>query len=97
MQFCQMLKKVKQRWGVNNVQFWLIICTFALGGSACARIGKKLLDLWGMNDAVFRIPAYLILITILWPFCVIVFSIPLGQFRFFKNYLKRVYHKITGQ
>ena len=92
-----MLNKVKKKWGVNNVQFGLIICTFALGGSACARIGKRILDLWDVDASLFRIPLYLTLITLLWPFCVIIISIPLGQFRFFKNYLKRVYHKISGQ
>jgi hypothetical protein len=34
--------------------------------------------------------------TILWPMAVIVVSIPLGQFAFFKNYLKKVWARISG-
>ena len=94
MQFCEMFEKVKKRWNVTNWQFLLIISTFAIGGSTCARVGKKLLDLLGLENPKIEVLVYLLLILCLWPICVILISIPLGQFQFFKNYLQRVYKKI---
>ena len=85
MQFCQMFEKVKKRWNVSNWQFLLIISTFAIGGSTCARVGKKLLDLLGLENPRIEVLVYLLLILCLWPICVILISIPLGQFRFFKS------------
>lgn len=33
---------------------------------------------------------YLVLVTVLWPFAVMLVSIVLGQFSFFKSYLRRI-------
>ena len=40
---------------------------------------------------------YLLLITLLWPLCVLLISIPLGQFAFFKKYIIKVGRKISGR
>ena len=97
MQICNMFKKLKQRWGVNSLGLFLIISTFALGGTACSRIGKLLIGFWSDQHNVLWWIIYIVLITILWPICVIIISIPLGQFSFFKNYLSRVFKKLSGQ
>ncbi len=89
-----MFKKLQKKWGVNSIQLMLILTTFALGGSACARLAQLFLQylnlekglLWGVLD--------IILITFLWPICVLLISIPLFQFRFFKNYTKKIFTKI---
>lgn len=87
---------MKQKWGVSWMQFLLIFCTFALGGSLCARAGSWLLSLLLTEKSVVYWVLYIPLVTLLWPLCVIVISIPLGQFGFFTNYLRRIWGKITG-
>ena len=90
-----MLKKWKEKWQVSWLQFTLIIGTFALGGSLCGIIGKKLLILTNIEKGVVYFVLYIITITIIWPFCVIFVSIPLGQFKFFKKYLYNMWRKIS--
>jgi formyltetrahydrofolate-dependent phosphoribosylglycinamide formyltransferase len=92
-----MFKRLQQKWGVNGINMALIISTFALGGSACARIAGQLLKLSSLEKNTIWWVIYIILVTILWPICVILISFPLGQFKFFKNYLFRIWNKITGK
>ncbi len=91
-----MFGKLKQKWKVNWLQFTLIFCTFALGGSSCARLGSWLLSFILTEKSVVYWIIYVPLITVLWPICVLLISIPLGQFKFFSNYLKRIWVKIKG-
>ncbi|MFM7710461.1 MAG: DUF6787 family protein [Ferruginibacter sp.] len=92
-----MFEKLKQRWGVNGFQLVLVIITFAAGGSTCAAIGKWLLSLTELDKGtVVWLISYVLLVSIIWPVCVLIISIPLGQFSFFKNYLGRVWVKMTG-
>ena len=97
MQFCNMFKKLQQKWGVNGLNMALIITTFALGGSACARIAGQLLKLASLEKNTIWWVIYILLVTILWPICVIIISYPLGQFKFFKNYLFRIWSKMSGK
>lgn len=85
-----MFKKLKEKWGVSWTNFILIFCTFAIGGSCCGYLGKKLLSLVFTDKNVLYYIIYFITITILWPLCVIIVSIPFGQFTFFKNYLLKM-------
>jgi hypothetical protein len=91
-----MFNKLKQKWKVGWLQFTLIFCTFALGGSSCARLGNYLLSFILTEKSVVYWLMYVPLITLLWPICVLIISIPLGQFGFFKNYLSRIWNKIKG-
>ena len=92
-----MLGKLKQRWKVNDVNLVLIICTFALGGSFCGYLGRRLLALTSLEKGIGWVLAYIIIVTLLWPLCVLLLSIPLGQFSFFKSYLSKVWGKISGR
>lgn len=92
-----MLNKWKERWQVGWLQFTLIICTFACGGSLCGFAGRKLLELTNLEKGFTYLVLYVIVITLLWPFCVILVSLPLGQFVFFKTYLQRMAGKIKVQ
>lgn len=92
-----MFEKLRQRWKVNSLNLFLIICNFALGGSACAWLGRKILATLSIERGGFGVILYIILITVLWPICVIVISVPLGQYSFFKNYLQRVGKRIAGK
>lgn len=89
--FAAMFNRLKEKWKVNGWQLALILVTFALGGSCCGYFGRKILNLLDIQESLLRIPLYIILITLLWPVCVLVISIPLGQFPFFKGYLGRVF------
>jgi len=92
-----MFKKWKEKWKVSWLQFTLIICTFASGGSLCGYAGRKLLGFTSLEKGVLYFIIYIITISILWPFCVLIISIPLGQFAFFRNYLQRMGARMTGK
>lgn len=94
---CRMLEKLKAHWKVNGLNLILIIATFALGGSLCGWAGRKVLLLTGLEKGFIWIFLYIILITLLWPLCVLLISIPLGQFRFFKKYILKIWAKMTGK
>jgi hypothetical protein len=91
-----MFQRLKEKWKVNWWQFALIFTTFALGGSLCARAGSWILQQFLEEKDVIYWVLYIPLITLLWPMCVLLISIPLGQFRFFRNYLLRMWTKIKG-
>lgn len=89
-----MINKLKQKWGVNNLNLFLIIVTFACGGSLCGYLGRKLLAFIGVEKGGFDfIIYYVIAMTILWPLSVISISVLTGQFTFFKNYLTKIFKR----
>ncbi len=92
-----MFDGLKNKWKVGGLQLLLILCTFALGGSLCGYAGRKILSLFPLEKGVLWFVIYIILITILWPMCVLIISIPFGQFSFFKNYLQRIWKRMTGK
>lgn len=88
-----MFKRLQQKWKVNFTRLVLILITFSVGGSLCGYLGRKLLvaaipDLPATNGWWWVL--YFTLVTLLWPMCVMLISIPLGQFSFFKTYLGRM-------
>jgi len=91
------INKLRAKWGLGPVQFWLVMLTFALGGSLSGRLCTKILDLVILerNWAFWLI--YPLFLTILWPFSVIFVSFFTGQFTFFKGYLSRVGAKLFGR
>ena len=94
---CAMLQKLRQRWKVNGLNLVLIICTFAIGGSLCGIAGRKILGLTNLDKGALWVILYILLITILWPICVLIVSIPLGQFGFFKRYLAKMGARFRGR
>ncbi len=96
-QICGMFKKLKEKWQVSWLQFALIFSTFALGGSCCSYISKFILSLTPIEKGTEYVFIYIILVTLLWPVCVLCISIPFGQFSFFRSYLKRIWVKISGK
>jgi len=92
-----MFDGLKNKWKVGGLQLLLIICTFALGGSLCGYAGRKILSLFPLEKGVLWFVLYILLITILWPVCVLIISIPFGQFSFFRNYLRRIWKRMTGK
>ncbi len=97
LHLCKMLDKLREKWKVNEIQLFLILLTFALGGSCCGYLGRKILKALQIDNDAIYIFAYILAITILWPICVLIISIPLGQFSFFSNYLKKVKNRMFGK
>ncbi len=92
-----MLKKLQEKWKVSGLNLLLIITTFALGGSLCGYAGRRLLGLTEIDKGIWWFVIYILVITLLWPIAVILVSIPLGQFAFFKKYLQKIYARISGR
>jgi len=88
-----MFRRLQQKWKVNFTRVVLILITFSVGGSLCGYLGRKLL-VATLPDLTLKSPwwwvLYLLLVTLLWPLCVMLISVPMGQFSFFKNYLGRM-------
>ena len=90
------INRLQQKWGVGPVQFWLIMTTFALGGSLSGYLNKQILNLVFLEKNAAYWLVYPLLLTILWPFSVIFVSFITGQFLFFKGYLGRIWGRLTG-
>jgi hypothetical protein len=90
-----MLENLKEKWGVGPARVVLILVTFALGGSLTGYLARKILSVTGIDTIYLYIPVYIILVTILWPIMVLLVSIPLGQFFFFRSYIRRIAKKIS--
>ncbi len=97
MQFCRMLKNLQEKWKVDGKNLMLILISFAIGGSVCARLGEKIIALFSLEKNFLWYLLYLFIVTILWPLCIIIISIPFGQFVFFKSYVKKIFDKILGK
>jgi hypothetical protein len=92
-----MFNQLRNKWGVSWVQFILIFTTFALGGSLCAKAGNGVLSFFLTEKNWLYWILYIPLITIFWPACVLLISVPLGQYKFFINYLGRIWKRLNGK
>lgn len=92
-----MFERLQQKWKVNGWRLLLILITFATGGSLCGYLGRLIINQINIGQPVIRIIIYIVIVTILWPFCVILISIPTGQFNFFRAYLKKMGQRIAGK
>ncbi len=85
-----MLQSLQKKWKVNGLQLVLILCTFAIGGSLTGFAGKKLMNLFFIDQRWLWLVVYIIVVTVIWPFAVLLVSIPFGQYRFFTKYLQKM-------
>jgi formyltetrahydrofolate-dependent phosphoribosylglycinamide formyltransferase len=85
-----MFGRLKEKWNVNGGRLFLILITFALGGSICGWLGRRLMHYSTIEHPVLWTVVYIILITVIWPLSVLLVSIPLGQYHFFKKYLRKM-------
>jgi hypothetical protein len=92
-----MFNRLKQKWNVSGGRFILIIATFALGGSLCGYAGRRVLALFAIDNPWLRVPLYILLMTLLWPLCILLVSGLLGQFSFFKTFLGRLANRLRGK
>ena len=92
-----MVEKLKQHWKVNGINLTLILATFAGGGSLCGLAARKLLLLTNVDTGFFWMLLYILTVSVIWPFAVLLVSIPFGQFAFFKQYLIKIRKRMSGQ
>jgi formyltetrahydrofolate-dependent phosphoribosylglycinamide formyltransferase len=85
-----MFEQLQNKWKVSGLKLTIIIVTFAIGGSLTGYTGKKIMNLLPVERGIVWLIMYLILIVIIWPLAVLLVSIPLGQFSFFKSYIRRM-------
>lgn len=85
-----MFEKLQKKWKVNGWQLALILCTFAIGGSATGFAGKKVMNVLQIQQDWLWAVVYILLITIIWPMAVLIVSIPFGQFHFFIKYIRKL-------
>ena len=91
----KMFQRLKEKWGVGPFRVVLILVTFALGGSLTGYLARKILAFIDIESIYLYIPVYIILVTLLWPLMVLLVSLPLGQFFFFRTYIRRIANKIA--
>ena len=85
-----MFERLQKKWKVNGLQLALILCTFAIGGSATGFVGNAL----SIGQDWLWAVIYILLVTLIWPLMVIIVSIPFGQFRFFNAYIHKLGQKM---
>ena len=85
-----MFEKLQKKWKVNALQVFLILCTFAIGGSLTGFAGKKIMNLLSIQQDWLWAIIYILLVTLLWPMAVLIVSIPFGQFSFFIKYIRKI-------
>jgi formyltetrahydrofolate-dependent phosphoribosylglycinamide formyltransferase len=90
-----MLDRLQKKWKVSGLQLILILCTFALGGSLCGYLTRLLIEPMHIENALLYGTLYFVILTLLWPLCVLVVSIPFGQFAFFRNYLRKIASRLA--
>jgi len=90
-----MFEKLGQKWKVGGWRLFLILVTFATGGSLTGWIGRRIMNATGIDTGVLYFVLYILLITFIWPFAVLLVSLPLGQFRFFKTYIGRIFQRFN--
>jgi len=89
-----MFERLQQKWKVSGLQLVLILCTFAIGGSATGFVGKKIMNWLAIGQDWLWAIVYILLVTVIWPLAVIIISIPFGQFKFFRKYLRKMGAKL---
>lgn len=89
-----MFQRLQQKWQVKGFQLVLILFTFAIGGSLTGFVGRKLMNLVPLEQGWLWVVVYILMVTILWPFAVLLVSIPFGQYKFFTGYLKKMGRRI---
>jgi formyltetrahydrofolate-dependent phosphoribosylglycinamide formyltransferase len=95
--FARMFDGLRKKWKVNGLQLTLILCTFAIGGSATGYAARKLITLFAIEQRWLWIIIYILLVTLIWPVAVYLISFPFGQSRFFTKYLQKIGKRMFGR
>ena len=85
-----MFQKLQKRWGISALRVVLVLCTFAVAGSFSGWAARKLMPILELDKGAIYWLVYVVLVTLIWPMAVMIFSLVFGQFSFFKGYLGRM-------
>ena len=91
-----MFQRLREKWGDSGLHLALILITFAIGGSLCGYLAEVLLMGTPLEGGVLWVVMYILLVTALWPVCVVFISIFTGQYTFFKKYVGKMASRIFG-
>lgn len=86
--------RLQEKWKVNGIQLTLILITFAVGGSLTGQAAKWIMDALNLGSVWYWGLLYLLIVTALWPLMVLLVSLPMGQYRFFRDYIRKLAGKI---
>ena len=89
-----MFGKLGKKWKISGLKLALVISTFAIGGCLCGIIGKKVMVMLHISSPWLWGAVYIIMVSVLWPACILTVSIVLGQFSFFKAFLHHLLQNI---
>ncbi len=92
-----MFSRLRKKWNVGWLQFVLIFCTFAVGGTLTGKLTNVILQQIGIPFGFLKVLLYIFIATPLWMVVIILTSIPFGQFSFFYNYVKTIILKFSKQ
>lgn len=83
-----MFERLQKKWRVGPLRLLFVLITFAIGGSLTGLLGRMIMPFTGIDSPWLYVPVYILVVTIIWPAMVLLVSIPLGQFNFFRGYLR---------
>ncbi|MCL6295937.1 DUF6787 family protein [Jejuia spongiicola] len=93
------MKKLKERWGIeNNWQIIIILIVFAVTGSTASYIGKPILNYLNISNENFGAFGYwtirIVVLFIMYQFMLVFFGWIFGQYKFFWNFEKKMLRRI---
>jgi len=92
-----MFQRLKEKWEVNNLDLILILCVFAVTGSATAYISRYITEWIGLtaNDALWKRAGLRGLVLVFgYQFIILLVSIPFGQFKFFWRFISKFWQRL---
>ena len=92
--FALMFERLQSKWNVSGPQLFLVLCVFAIGGSATGYFGKIIMTWLSIERGWLWTLIYILIVTLIWPITVLAVSILFGQFAFFSQYLRRLGSRI---
>ena len=95
-----MFEKLKAKWKVDGIQFFWIMCTFAVTGTLTAYVSRFITSWVGFTDQTFWLWKLLLRLAVLifgYQAIILAVSFLFGQFRFFWAYEKKIWRWMTGR
>lgn len=92
-----MLNRLQKRWGVTKKDLFVILCVFAITGTATAYFSKMITGWVGFSDAThwgWKLALRLSVLIFGYQAILLTVAFLLGQFSFFWRYEKRILQRI---
>ncbi|MEX0996655.1 MAG: DUF6787 family protein [Flavobacteriaceae bacterium] len=91
------MNKLKKRWGItSNRQLIIIFIVFAITGSLATIVAKPLTILLGISPDYWLFwPLRILLIIPIYQLILVVIGWVFGEFDFFKNFVKKMFQRLT--